>query len=164
MTVKRLLAGALGALALAAAAPAALAADPEGGIKAGILKCDVEGGVGFVFGSSRDMRCVYTPADGPPETYTGAINRYGIDIGYTDSAVVVWAVFAPTQDIGAGALAGSYGGVGAEATVGVGLGANVLIGGSNAQIALQPVSVEGTEGLNLAAGIAALELRAPGKQ
>ena len=38
----------------------------------------------------------------------------------------------------------------ASATVGVGLGANVLVGGSGNSIALQPVSIEGTTGLNVA--------------
>ena len=83
-----------------------------------------------------------------------------VDIGYVQSAVIVWAVFAPTADVAPGALAGDYGGVTAGASIAVGLGANVLIGGSTKQIALQPLSVEGNQGLNVAAGIASISLKA----
>jgi hypothetical protein len=41
----------------------------------------------------------------------------------------------------------------------VGAGANVLVGGSSKQITLQPVSVEGSVGLNAAAGIGVVELQ-----
>jgi hypothetical protein len=71
---------------------------------------------------------------------------------------MVWLVFAPGQ-VSPGALAGDYGGATASATVGAGVGANVLLGGSNKQITLQPVSVEGSAGLNVAAGIAAVTLK-----
>jgi len=68
-------------------------------------------------------------------------------------------VFAPTSDLRQGALSGDYVGATAQATVAVGAGANVLVGGFNKSIDLQPLSVEGSEGLNVAAGIGAISLR-----
>ena len=150
------------AIGLAAAASFALAsaaqADPSG-VKTGILSCNVSSGFGFVFGSSKDMNCTFAPANGPEEHYTGTINKYGVDIGFQKGGILVWGVFAPGK-LAPGALAGNYGGATASATVGVGAGANVLVGGSSSQVTLQPVSVEGSIGLNVAAGIGSLELKA----
>lgn len=144
---------ALGALAWGTPALA------QSGVKAGILTCNVSSGWGFVFGSSRDLRCTYSPKPGVAEHYAGTVKKFGVDIGYVSSAVIVWAVVAPTTDVAPGALSGDYAGVTAGASVGVGLGANVLVGGSNKQFALQPLSVEGNQGLNVAAGIGAISLR-----
>lgn len=130
-----------------------------GGVNVGTLTCDVEGGVGFVFGSSKDMSCVFSRADGSAERYHGEVNKFGVDIGYTNEAHMVWAVFS-AGEVGKGALAGTYAGGTASATAGIGVGANALIGGSNDQIALQPVSIEGNEGLNVAGGIGQITLRA----
>ena len=130
----------------------------ENSVNVGALSCQVSGGVGFIFGSSKDLNCVFKHTDGETERYHGEINKYGVDIGFTKEASIVWLVFAPGA-ISKGALAGDYGGATAGASVGVGAGANVLIGGSNKQISLQPVSVEGTIGLNVAAGIASVTLR-----
>lgn len=135
------------------------AASPNrGGVNVGSLSCNVAGGVGFVFGSSRTLNCVFTRSDGTGERYEGTIRRYGVDIGFTRESTVVWLVFAPGS-IAPGAIAGEYAGATAQGTVGVGVGANVLLGGSSNQITLQPVSVEGSVGLNAAAGVAALSLR-----
>jgi len=138
--------------------PAVALAD---GVNVGTLTCDVEGGMGFIFGSSKDMSCVFARRDGTAERYHGEVNKYGVDIGFTDEAHMVWAVFA-AGDVGKGALAGRYGGATASASAGLGLGANALVGGSNDQIGLQPVSIEGNSGLNVAAGIGEITLR-PGK-
>lgn len=133
----------------------------ESGVKAGYLKCDVEGNVSFVFGSSRDVNCTYTPdGKGRVDRYTGTIDKYGVDIGYLENGVILWGVIAPTDDVGPGALAGNYGGVSGGATLGVGVGANALVGGSEESIVLQPVSVEGNEGLNIAGGVGVLTLKA----
>ena len=128
------------------------------GVKAGVLSCNVASGFGFIFGSSREINCTFSTGGGRVEHYTGSINKFGVDIGYTKGGVIVWGVLAPTANLAPGSLAGNYGGVTAGATVGVGLGANVLVGGSNNSIALQPVSIEGNTGLNVAAGIADLSL------
>jgi hypothetical protein len=129
-------------------------------VKAGTLTCDVEGGWGIVFGSSRDLKCTYDPGNGKTERYTGRINKFGADIGYHAGGIVVWLVLAPTKELGKGALAGSYGGVTGGAAVGAGGAANVLIGGSTKTISLQPLSLEGVTGLNVAAGLAQIELTA----
>jgi hypothetical protein len=139
-------------------APATGQAPNRGGVNVGSLTCNVAGGVGFVFGSSRTLNCLFTRPDGVGERYEGTIRRFGVDIGFTRESTVVWLVFAPGS-IAPGAIAGEYAGATAQGTVGVGVGANVLLGGSNNQITLQPVSVEGSVGLNAAAGVAALSLR-----
>lgn len=128
------------------------------GVQVGQLTCNVAGGFGFIFGSSRAVNCTFAPPGGPPQHYTGSIDRFGVDIGYVRGGVLIWTVVAPTANIAPGSLAGSFGGVTASATVGVGLGANVLVGGSANSIALQPLSIQGTTGLNVAAGVAAMTL------
>ncbi|MGD0192562.1 MAG: DUF992 domain-containing protein [Rhizomicrobium sp.] len=147
-------AASLGIAALASAAPAN-AAD----IKAGVLNCDVSGGWGFVLGSSKDVRCVYTPVRGAPERYVGTISKFGVDIGYTRGGVIVWEVLAPSVSPARGALQGGYAGATASATVGLGGGAHVLVGGLEKSISLQPVSFVGEKGLNFAAGIGAMNLK-----
>ena len=131
----------------------------QGGVRIGTLTCSVAGGWGFVFGSSKAIRCTLAPGGGRPEHYAGSINKFGVDIGYTQGGVLVWGVFAPTANLAPGALSGNYVGATGSATVGVGAGANVLVGGSNRTISLQPVSIEGNTGLNVAAGIGAMSLR-----
>jgi hypothetical protein len=129
-------------------------------IAAGELKCGVKGGVSFIIGSTRELRCVFrvNPND-EGERYEGQIEKYGLDIGVTDNAILTWIVLASARGIETGALAGRYVGLAADATVGVGGGANVLIGGSNNAISLQPLSVQGQTGLNAALAVAAVELR-----
>jgi Protein of unknown function (DUF992) len=143
--------------ATAALMISAVPAFAGGGVNVGSLTCNVAGGFGFVFGSSKDIACLFSRADGTAESYRGEINKYGVDIGFTEGAQMVWLVFAP-GNVAAGALSGQYGGATAEVAVGLGLGANVLIGGGSGQVALQPVSVQGSVGLNVAAGIAQLVL------
>ena len=134
-------------------------AQAQGGVRVGTLSCSVASGWGFVFGSSKALRCTFAPTPGHAEFYAGTINKFGVDIGYTQGGVLVWGVFAPSANIGPGALSGNYVGATGSATVGVGAGANVLVGGSNSTISLQPVSFEGNTGLNVAAGIGSISLR-----
>ena len=132
---------------------------PADRIQAGTLTCDISGGLGFIIGSQKTLNCSFVPAiPGPPEFYAGVLSKLGIALGGTTGGVMVWSVYAPTSRP-AGALAGSYGGASAEATVVAGVGANVLVGGSNRTIQLQPLSVQGQAGLNVAAGVAGIELR-----
>lgn len=152
-----LLKAGLAAAVLMALAPGANAANA--GVNVGTLRCNVEGGWGHVVASSRDMHCVFNPVDGRDERYSGELSRYGIDLGYTNDATLVWAVVAPSSSMTRGALEGDYGGVSGQATIGVGLGANVLIGGLDRSIARQPVSVEGNTGLAVAAGAGVITLR-----
>ena len=136
----------------------ALGTPAQADVRVGVMTCDMDSGFGYVLGSSRDVHCTFMPAAGAPEHYAGTISKFGVDIGYVQHAVIVWTVVAPTVVLPPGSLAGSYGGATASATVGVGVGANVLVGGSSDTISLQPVSLEGGTGLNVAGGFAALSL------
>jgi hypothetical protein len=135
----------------------AFADDHAAGVRVGTLSCHEASGWGFVFGSSHDVRCVFTNGD-RTEHYRGNISKFGVDIGYQQSGVILWEVFAPNDHPDAGALDGHYGGLTASAAVGVGAGANALIGGSSRSISLQPVSIQGMTGLNVAAGVGELTL------
>jgi len=143
------------AVALAALSGSAQAQER---VQSGSLTCDVSAGIGLIIGSQRNVSCTFTPSSpGPIEYYTGTISKLGLDIGVTTGGVMVWLVFAPTNRP-AGALQGTYAGASAEASVVAGIGANALIGGSSRTITLQPFSVQGQVGLNLAAGVAGLDL------
>jgi len=128
-------------------------------IRTGVLNCDVSAGLGLIIGSQRSVNCLFTPdLPGPQEGYYGTITKLGLDIGATAGGVMVWAVYADTSR-GYGFLAGEYAGASGEVTVAAGLGANVLVGGSSRTVALQPVSIGGQVGLNLALGVANLSIR-----
>src|SRR5260370_4367055 len=145
--LRSVLAAASAATLLVGVAPSA---SSQSGANVGSSPCKVAGGIGFVFGSSKDLSCLFTRTTGTAEKYTGSIKKFGVDVGFTKEAQMVWLVFAPGS-IAPGAVAGSYGGATASATVGVGAGANVLVGGSNQQITLQPGRGEGSGRLNAAA-------------
>ena len=146
------------ALLLALPCFASQAEAAKSGVNVGTLSCTVEGGVGLILGSSKDMVCQFEPAgEGKTQRYDGSIGKLGVDIGVTNESYIKWLVFAP-GNVKGGALEGKYSGLSAEATVGLGLGANVLVGGSNKQIALQPVSVQGQTGLNIAGGLTQIKL------
>jgi Protein of unknown function (DUF992) len=141
--------------ALAAGGSGALAQDR---VKAGTLRCDISGGLGFIITSVREMECQFTGQDGHTERYWGKVQKFGLDIGGTTSGVLSWDVYAPTVGPRRGALAGEYAGITASATVGPGLGANALLGGSDRSVGLQPLSIQVQGGLNLSAGVASLTL------
>lgn len=143
-------------LALGALDPAA--AQPSRS-RAGVLNCDISAGIGFIIGSQRSVTCYFRPElPGPQEVYVGTITKFGLDVGATAGGQMVWGVFTETT-AGHGFLAGDYAGASGEVTIAAGLGANVLVGGSNRTVALQPLSVQGQVGLNLAIGVANLNLR-----
>jgi hypothetical protein len=137
------------------------AAAQADGVKVGVLTCHESSGWGFVFGSTKALRCHFSH-DGRVEHYTGKVSKFGVDLGYTSSAVIIWDVVAPNTGVERGALAGDYAGAQASVAVGGGVGANVLVGGLHRSIALQPVSIEGETGLNVAAGIGAISLKFEG--
>jgi hypothetical protein len=131
-------------------------------VRVGVLECRGGASVGFIVGSVTNLGCVLR-ADGLPEDrYVATIRKVGLDIGITQETALAWGVFAPVDRLGPGDLSGTYAGAQGSASVGVGLGGNVLVGGSNNSIALQPLSVQGQVGLNVAAGLESLELR-PGR-
>ena len=142
---------------VALAGPAFAQAQP---VRVGGLTCIAAPRVGVVLGSRQNLRCVFRPsATGEPHSYAGRMSRIGLDIGVTAGGRLFWGVFAPTSHVGFGALRGSYVGASGNASFGPGLGANVLVGGSHRTISLQPLSVEGQVGINLALGVARLTLR-----
>jgi len=143
------------ALAFAAVVPAAA----QGRVEAGVLECSSGPNTSFVVGSVTELICMFRPTVGPAQNYRATIRRVGLDIGFTQDSSVAWLVLAPTRQVGPGELAGNYGGLSASAAVGVGGGANLMVGGSNSSFALQPLSLQGQTGVNVAAGISSLELR-----
>jgi hypothetical protein len=157
ISAPRSAAGALTAVVLSTLA--GTHAHAQARVEVGVLTCTVRGGAGYIIGSTKDLRCRFNKP-GRDEFYFGSISKFGIDIGATQQSAIAWAVLAPTANLPPGSLNGTYGGVSAEATIGLGVGANALVGGSNRSIILQPLSVQAQQGLNIAAGIASLQLRA----
>jgi hypothetical protein len=148
--------------AIAAAAVAAILSVPADAqprrVQVGTLSCSLSAGIGLVVGSQRNVNCNFNAGpNAPPEAYTGTMTRIGLDVGFTGGSEIVWAVFTDTNRY-SGMVTGTYAGASAEMTIAAGLGANVLVGGSNHNVALQPLSVQGQVGLNIAAGIGSLEL------
>lgn len=158
--MKKSFLAATAAIAFAVAASHSVVSQAAG-LEVGTLNCKVAGGVGLIIGSSKGMNCVFKHAgSGHTEHYSGSIDKLGVDIGFTNETRIIWTVLAASSDVPRGALAGSYGGATAEATVGVGVGANALVGGLSNSFTLQPVSVQGQTGLNVAGGLARMTLRA----
>lgn len=143
------------AAARAADMPATYSEEPDqrNGVKIGYLECEIGGGVGYVLGSAKEMDCTFHSTVGRARVdhYTGAIRKMGVDLGFTTRSRLVWLVFAPTAGYHRGSLGGLYQGATVEATVGAGVGTNILVGGTSGSIQLQTVSVTGQLGLNLAA-------------
>jgi len=128
-------------------------------VHVGALTCNTGPSIGLIIGSQQQMNCIFISRAGLRETYTGTINRLGLDVGLTAGGRLVWRVYAPTAGLKGHALAGNYVGGSANASLVVGAGANALVGGSNRSVTLQPLSVEGRVGANLALGIANLTLQ-----
>ena len=152
----------IAATMLVASFTGAYAQQPIQRVQVGILECRGAASMGFVVGSVTNLGCVLR-ADGMPEDrYVATIRKVGLDLGITQETALAWGVYAPVARLGPGDLSGDYVGAQGSASVGVGLGGNVLVGGSANSIALQPLSVQGQVGLNVAAGLESLELR-PGR-
>ena len=125
----------------------------------GLLKCDTSIGIGEILVRKQTMTCVFTHSDGKSENYTGTVHQYGVEIGMVKEGHLAWAVFAVSPASGAGLLAGKYGGVDASVAAGIGLGADVLVGGTGKAFSLQPFAVEGEPGIGIAAGVEQIELK-----
>jgi Protein of unknown function (DUF992) len=139
----------------------AKAQQPIQRVQVGILECRGGASVGFIVGSVTNLGCVLRTEGMPEDRYVATIRKVGLDLGITQESALAWGVFAPTR-LGPGALTGNYAGAQGSAAIGVGAGGNVLVGGSDNSIALQPLSVQGQVGLSIAAGLESLELR-PGR-
>lgn len=151
----------LGTAAAMLVAAAAQAQQPQA-VQIGVLNCRGGASVGFVVGSVTNLGCLLQASGRPDQPYVATIRKVGLDLGITQETALSWAVFAPVERAGIGDLSGNYAGAQGSASFGVGLGANVLVGGSQNSIALQPLSLQGSTGVNVAAGLESLELR-PGR-
>lgn len=145
--------GALAALVVATGANA------QAKIEAGTLTCTGGEGIGLILGSKKSYNCTFSPTSGPKESYRASVTKIGLDIGMTGKSVMVWTVLTSSSPMKERALTGNYAGASADVAVGVGGGAKVLVGGSQNSVTLQPVSVQGQTGVNLALGVAELSLR-----
>jgi hypothetical protein len=145
----------LGVAVLVAFAPTS--AFSQASTQVGTLSCDVSAGLGLFVVEKQQLTCVFTQESGT-ENYTGSIDQFGVALGEVKAGHLVWGVLAATSGLPKGALAGTYSGVGANASIGVGAGANVLVGGSDRTLSLQPISVEGQEGINIAGGVTTVTL------
>lgn len=147
--------GAMAALTAFVTSPALA----QSSVKVGTLTCDISAGIGLLISQQQTMTCTFAPASGtPPDSYVGHIDKFGLALGAVQEGTMVWGVLAPSTGFPHGALAGTYGGVGAEATAGAGLGANLLVGGTGRAFSLQPLTIQGQTGLNFAAGVTTLTL------
>ena len=148
----------IGLPALCLTLMSSMSALAQSGANVGVLSCTVEGGIGLILGSSKEMECNFDPIDGSePQHYSGSVGKLGLDIGITNESYISWQVIA-SGNLTPGSLEGNYVGASAQATAGVGLGANLLVGGSDKSITLQPLSVQGQTGLNIAVGIGTMKL------
>ena len=153
---------ALAGIALALVASVTTTSAQQAKVQVGVLECRGGASVGFIVGSVTNLGCVLRAAGQPDDFYVATIRKVGLDLGITQESALAWAVFAPVARLGPGGLSGDYVGAQGSATLGVGVGGNVLVGGSANSIALQPLSVQGQVGVSIAAGLESLELR-PGR-
>ena len=158
--MRRLLAFA--GLALALSVPVATTSAQQAKVQIGVLECRGGSSVGFIVGSVTNLGCVLRNPGQPDDYYVATIRKVGLDLGITQESALAWGVFAPVNRLGPGDLSGNYVGAQGSATLGVGVGGNVLVGGSGNSIALQTLSVQGQVGVAIAAGLESLELR-PGR-
>jgi hypothetical protein len=149
-------------LAAIAATLLTSSANAQDRVQVGVLECRGGTSVGFIVGSVTNLGCVLRVEGLPEDRYIATIRKVGLDLGITETTALAWGVFAPVARLGPGDLTGTYAGAQGSASLGVGVGGNVLVGGSNNTIALQPLSVQGQVGVNIAAGLESLELR-PGR-
>ena len=131
-------------------------------VRVGVLECRGGSSVGFIVGSVTNLGCVLRVDGMPEDRYVATIRKIGVDLGITEETALAWGVYAPVARLGPGDLSGNYAGAQGSATIGVGAGGNVLVGGSSNSVALQPLSLQGQVGLSVAAGLESLELR-PGR-
>lgn len=156
--MRNIILAAVSGAALLVGSAASAQSPAKAGVNSGTLSCTVAGGIGFVFGSSKALNCIFSRPDGTAERYTGTVKKFGVDVGFTKESHIIWLVIGPGT-VATGALAGEYVGGTGSVAVGPGIGANALIGGGSKQVTLQPVSIEGSIGLNVAAGLAGIELK-----
>src|ERR1700752_1960346 len=124
------------------AASMPLAVSAQAATRVGTLSCDVSAGVGMFVAEKQTMSCVFKQVGRDRiERYHGSIDQFGVALGEVSGGRLIWDVMANTRGHRPGELAGTYSGLGTNASIGVGAGANVLVGGTGRAFSLQPVSV-----------------------
>lgn len=127
---------------------------------AGRLECDLSRSDGAILGAKQDVSCVFYPSQSAASVrYTGVIDNFGVDIGTIKEAKLIWAVDAVSRHASYD-LEGTYRGIEAAAALGVGGGAVILTGGTDGTLTLQPLAVDGQEGLDISVGVTQLLLKA----
>jgi len=125
----------------------------------GSLACTAGESGGVIVMTDQALDCVFQPSDGgEPQQYVGEVRKFGLDVGVTGGTQIQWLVLADESDWDPSALGGNYLGVSADASLGIGVGVNVLLGGTNGSIVLQPVSIQEEVGVDIAVGITDLQL------
>ena len=157
MKTFRLMIGA--AIAVASLAVTSAADAAPAGVRVGELTCNVASGWGFVFGSSKDLHCTYRGSNGHPR----ALYRRDLQVRrrrrlYRRRRAGLGRVRAHLRHRARARCRATMSAPPPRPPSRVGAGANVLVGGLNKSIALQPLSVEGSKGLNVAAGIGSISL------
>lgn len=137
-----------------------LDAGADNSAQVGTLSCDVSQGIGMFVVQKQTLSCVFKDTQGATQNYTGSIDQFGVALGAVEQGHLIWGVIASSSGVPAGALAGTYAGVGANASFGAGAGANVLVGGTGRAFSLQPISVQGQVGVNIAGGVTTVTLKA----
>lgn len=150
----------LSILGFLVASIASVPASAQSSVKIGVLTCTTGPSVGLIIASTEKTHCSFHPDGAQAENYQGHIRKFGLELGVDAGSYIIWAVFAPQAAYSPGSLAGTYIGATAESTLIVGLGANVLVGGSDSQFALQPLSLQAQAGINIAVGVGQLDLQA----
>lgn len=138
-----------GPLALVAAG-GTVRAEETAGLQVGVITCKVVPGsrVNLLVRSTADVDCTWE--------YGGAVEKYrgetgialGLDLSFKGDETIAFGVIAASQDVTPGkyALAGKYVGGQADAALGVGVGAKVLVGGGDKNVSLQPLALSGSTG------------------
>ncbi len=167
MSFNLLATGRVAALVAGAALAGTFTAAPaSAAVQAGVLTCNVAGGIGAVIASQKAISCAFKPSNrrAPIELYTGSITRIGLDLSATGTGTLTYNVVSSADAMGPYSLAGGYSGPGVGLTLGSGLGVDALVGGNANQVALQPIAVSTSQGLGINAGIGTLTLVAAGEQ
>lgn len=149
-------------IAVAGVVALAPAASAQSGPPTGRLSCNVGPGLGLVVTSQRPMECRFTPRRGPVQRYLGVVRNFGLDLGKIGRSTMSWRVYGPYARAPKGVLNGRYAGVTAGASAGVGGSGNLLVGGRNNSVTLQPLSLQSSRGINVAIGVTGFELRQRG--
>ena len=148
---------AIGVCALAIGGPAPAYAD-DPGVRIGVLVCEAIPGSGYnlLITSKVDIKCTFEDPEGNKEYYVGETGiGLGVDLGFKTRQRIAFTVLSLTSDykIGSYALSGKYIGGKARVALGVGGGVAALVGGGEKNFSLQPLALEGCEGVNVAAGL-----------